>query len=427
MTKTFFALLFIVLSTALQAQFPDPVYNTPGVYTWNTGNMIFDTVTIRAWGGGGGGGVSDSNGDGAGGGGGGAFAERTFATLGPNQTITLTVGAGGLAGISAENFAGGTGGVSMVQTGNNVVVAGGGQGGGQAGRSSGGNGGTPTGHDAGRGFSGGNGSNADKKKGGAGASSAGTHANGNNGNGGNQTPAPAGGGFGGAGGTNQESGKLGGFPGGGAGGGGTSSANGGHGQITISYLAVREGAPLPVELTRFELRPAAGDVVLLWETASEQNNDYFQVEHSRDGRRFEVIAALNGRGTTQVTQQYEFLHQQPGAGTHYYRLRQVDFDGRYEYSPIRVIEVEGTEAVAPFRAWSDGAQVWVEDCRAEGPGSFRILDLHCRVLSVFFQEKGSVARAGFGMPAVPGGIYLLQWHPASGVAGQTVKFLHGAF
>jgi len=190
---------------------------------------------------------------------------------------------------------------------------------------------------------------------------------------------------------------------------------------------VQEGGPLPVELTRFELRPAAGDVALQWETASEWNNDYFQVEHSRDGHRFEVIAELNGRGTTQFTQQYAFLHRQPGAGTHYYRLRQVDFDGRFEYSPIRVIEIGGSEAEMPFRAWSDGAQVKVEDFRAEGPGRFQILDLQGRVMATSWQDNAGDDRVGFSVPAMPGGIYLLRWQPESGAPGKAVKLLLPGF
>lgn len=430
MSKYSFALLFIVLSLALKAQLPEPIYSTPGVYTWNTGNMIFENVTIRVWGGGGGGAVG-LNGNGGGAGGGGAFAEYTFTSLGPNQTITLTVGAGGVAGANATNFIGGDGGVSSAQTGNTLLLAEGGKGGGNISRHLGGRGGIPTGHQAGRGFNGGQGNDGNGNPGGAGGSSAGTHANGNNGgmNGHGQTPAPSGGGFGGAAGGAQgrNSGEQGGLPGGGGGGGGTAAGSGGHGRITISYASVQEGAPLPVELVFFSARVQEGEVRLAWRTASEINSWYYSVEHSTDGRRFSEVGDLDAAGFSHHNIDYSFNHRPVGGGTQYYRLKMVDLDGTYEYSPVQAVDLGGLTITPPFRAWTDGSQVWVADFQSEETGSFQIIDLQGRLLRATPAARGTDAITSIPMPAVPGGIYLLRWQPASGAMGQTVKFSHQGF
>ncbi|MEZ5030345.1 MAG: choice-of-anchor D domain-containing protein [Saprospiraceae bacterium] len=99
------------------------------------------------------------------------------------------------------------------------------------------------------------------------------------------------------------------------------------------------GSPLPVELTQFDAVLDDGAIQLTWATASEINNDYFLVQHSTDGARFDDLGMVPGAGTTSQPQAYQWVHDRPAAGVNYYRLKQVDFDGQYEYSPIRVVDL----------------------------------------------------------------------------------------
>jgi hypothetical protein len=80
-------------------------------------------------------------------------------------------------------------------------------------------------------------------------------------------------------------------------------------------------------------------VELAWVTATELNNDFFQIEHSRDGIQFHAVGKVKGQGTTTGVVVYSFLHRQPISGTNYYRLKQVDFDGAFEYSDVVVAEI----------------------------------------------------------------------------------------
>ncbi|PHN07600.1 T9SS type A sorting domain-containing protein [Flavilitoribacter nigricans] len=96
---------------------------------------------------------------------------------------------------------------------------------------------------------------------------------------------------------------------------------------------------LPVELTRFEAQSKEDMVELVWSTATELNNDYFEIEHSRDGVRFAPVGKVKGEGTTTEAVDYNFMHRQPATGTNYYRLKQVDYDGAFEYSEIVAAEV----------------------------------------------------------------------------------------
>ncbi len=103
-------------------------------------------------------------------------------------------------------------------------------------------------------------------------------------------------------------------------------------------VAVSTAGALPVELVRFEGNATDDDrITLEWVTASEDNNDYFEVQHSTDGKNFLPLTKISGQGTTQNTQYYRFDHLHPVRGNNYYRLLQVDFDGGFElFDPILV-------------------------------------------------------------------------------------------
>ena len=92
--------------------------------------------------------------------------------------------------------------------------------------------------------------------------------------------------------------------------------------------------PLPVELLSFDANLNDEKVNLDWKTASELNNDFFEVQRSEDGEAWEVIGKVTGNGTINELVNYDFTDQSPLYGESYYRLRQVDFDGQFEYSPI---------------------------------------------------------------------------------------------
>lgn len=101
------------------------------------------------------------------------------------------------------------------------------------------------------------------------------------------------------------------------------------GTITISVISA-----LPVELLAFDGSAEGTTNRLFWSTATEQDNDRFEVQRSADGLLFETIGSLPGAGNVQSRQDYDFVHATPAPGVNYYRLRQVDFDGAFEYSNI---------------------------------------------------------------------------------------------
>lgn len=90
--------------------------------------------------------------------------------------------------------------------------------------------------------------------------------------------------------------------------------------------------PLPIELLEFTGEMVGEDNLLKWETVSEQNNDYFTVERSRDGLIFQDLGIVDGAGNTNTTLNYQLYDFDPYPGITYYRLKQTDFDGSFSYS-----------------------------------------------------------------------------------------------
>lgn len=99
-----------------------------------------------------------------------------------------------------------------------------------------------------------------------------------------------------------------------------------------------DDSPLPISLLYFNADlNESGQVALDWATASEKNNDFFTIERSLDGDSFEAIGRVDGAGDSNIELQYNFIDRNAYPGVSYYRLRQVDFDGAYTFSPIQTI------------------------------------------------------------------------------------------
>ncbi len=95
--------------------------------------------------------------------------------------------------------------------------------------------------------------------------------------------------------------------------------------------------PLSVDFLHFTAEKREEVAVLSWATATEENNAYFEVEHSLDGVFFESIGWVEGKGNSTERTEYNFTHSKPANGLNYYKLKQVDFDGSFSYSNTEVV------------------------------------------------------------------------------------------
>lgn len=118
-----------------------------------------------------------------------------------------------------------------------------------------------------------------------------------------------------------------------------------------------EASPLPVTLTDFTARLEESSVRLRWTTASEINSDYFNIERSTDGQTYQPLGRRPAAGSSQTEQTYQYTDEGVAnrlAGTVYYRLHMVDFDGSSEYSPVVAVSLEGESDLLVYANREDG-------------------------------------------------------------------------
>ena len=116
----------------------------------------------------------------------------------------------------------------------------------------------------------------------------------------------------------------------------------------VTIGSTTENNALPVELLSFQATAKEQTVQLVWETASEINNDYFEVLRSVDGITFKKIGEVAGAGNSSKQLRYEFTDKLPLAGVAYYQLKQVDYNGMYDYSDKVSVEWISTGEYAAF-------------------------------------------------------------------------------
>lgn len=92
--------------------------------------------------------------------------------------------------------------------------------------------------------------------------------------------------------------------------------------------------PLGIKLNSFEVKQNNGNCMLDWVTASEKDNKGFYVERSHDGRNFETLGFVSATANAAAVSAYTYTDAKPYYGFNYYRLKQVDYDGQYDYSWI---------------------------------------------------------------------------------------------
>lgn len=123
-----------------------------------------------------------------------------------------------------------------------------------------------------------------------------------------------------------------------------------------TFTVTDEAQVLPVELVSFFASSSNDGVQLVWKTASELNNDYFTIERSNGGEKFEEVLKVKGMGTKVTETSYSSKDTAPFKGISYYRLKQTDFDGRFSYSNVVSVSIDGTDLWSVFPNPSDANQ-----------------------------------------------------------------------
>lgn len=111
--------------------------------------------------------------------------------------------------------------------------------------------------------------------------------------------------------------------------------------VWLDKVSFNTSQPLPVELVSFAGTTELNQVKLTWATASELNNRGFDIERKFENGTWQAVGFVRGAGTTQQPLQYTYTDVVETAGKYQYRLKQSDFSGVYEYSPVIEVDVIG--------------------------------------------------------------------------------------
>jgi len=142
--------------------------------------------------------------------------------------------------------------------------------------------------------------------------------------------------------------------------------------------------PLPVEYYNILVTITNFYIKITWSVATQINNDKYIIEHGTEGRNFASIGEIAGDGTSNIIKNYEYIHTSPSIGMNYYRIKQVDYDGKYSYSDIASVRYDGSGEtnIFPNPATSNVTITTSE------PASIQIFDVYGRVLSKQEIQKG---------------------------------------
>jgi hypothetical protein len=164
---------------------------------------------------------------------------------------------------------------------------------------------------------------------------------------------------------------------------------------------------LPVGLTSFEGAINDAKVVLSFASANESNNSHFDIERSADGLTFNKIGEVKGAGTSSQDQRYRFLDEAPLKGINYYRLKQVDYDGRFVYSNVIAVRNKNKSGMTLLpTVVTDEVQINLDANLSEESGEWQVLDLFGRVVTTgpLDKEQSSV---GLDLSSLQSGGYIV--------------------
>jgi len=166
------------------------------------------------------------------------------------------------------------------------------------------------------------------------------------------------------------------------------------------YFTILRDAVLPIDLTYFRGSVFDQSSWLNWKSASEYNAAGYEIEHSLDGEAWVSLTFVEATAQEGSGNSYEFLHQDAGGGTHFYRLKKIDLDGAVEYSDVITLRLaESIEISVSPNPTTDYLLVQGEGIEIS---EVQITDFGGKVKGTY-----AVTDAGLDVSALIPGVYLI--------------------
>ena len=180
--------------------------------------------------------------------------------------------------------------------------------------------------------------------------------------------------------------------------------------------------PLPIELLSFDVKKEEHSVRIDWATASETNNDYFIIERTDDFNNIELVQTVKGAGNSNQELHYYIYDNQPLIGTSYYRLIQVDFDGKKEVFEWKSVsfEPDNVPTLSVYPNPSSGRDLNISLFHMKGKADLRIMDISGRIVfseSLVLQETNTIIPVNLDLTA---GVYFVQVRNSENTLSQRI-------
>jgi hypothetical protein len=167
-------------------------------------------------------------------------------------------------------------------------------------------------------------------------------------------------------------------------------------QLTITYTG-----GLPVTLKSFTTALRQQNALLEWTTSTEINNDYFNIEHSLDGRHYTIEGKVKGAGNSTVEHKYSFVHKTVTAGKNFYRLAQYDLNGDVKYSSVVTLNKTSSFSIETAPNPATSSLILTSDEPLKGK-SFLIRSAIGEVV-----QKGILSNLPLNIAHLTGGMYFI--------------------
>ncbi|MFQ5568494.1 MAG: right-handed parallel beta-helix repeat-containing protein [Rhodothermales bacterium] len=183
----------------------------------------------------------------------------------------------------------------------------------------------------------------------------------------------------------------------------------------MPYMGADEsGTALPVELVSFDAVADGRDIRLTWTTASETNNAGFEVQWKMEIEKWEMVRFVEGHGTTLEPQRYTYRLADMEPGRYRFRLKQIDFDGTFEYSPEAevIVEMPGRYHLSPAypNPFNQTTQFMLGVVRNQRVriAAYDVAGRRVAVLYDGMMEAGAVRPVVWHADGLPTGLYMIR-------------------
>jgi hypothetical protein len=172
-------------------------------------------------------------------------------------------------------------------------------------------------------------------------------------------------------------------------------------------------SPLPVQLTTFQGKATETGVALTWETASERNSDYFEVQRAEGlASGYSSLGQVKSAGTSAQAHTYQFVDAH-ATGLHYYRLRQVDASGAETFSPVVTVDAGLLARLTAYPTLATN----VVNVTGRAGTHLTIFDQQGQQVQV--ADIAASQRQQLDVSHLPGGVYFLR----DAATGQSTRFI----